>query len=242
MNARDDIEATAGEYVLGTLDARERSAVAARREHEPALDRAISRWESDFAPLADWGEPIAPPADLLRRIERRLALPDVGGAPAEDRLDSNVVALRRKVSLWRTVAVAASALAASLAFVIVWQGPTATWPDNRLVAVLQKDSASPAFLVTVDLPTRTLTVKPLTRPAAPDKSYELWLINARLGDPRSLGVITAPLTVSQNLRGYDPEIIAGSAVAISLEPAGGSPTGKVTGEVLYSGPLLSAPF
>jgi anti-sigma-K factor RskA len=50
MNARDDIEATAGEYVLGTLDARERSAVATRREHEPALDRAISRWEAISLP------------------------------------------------------------------------------------------------------------------------------------------------------------------------------------------------
>ncbi len=85
-------------------------------------------------------------------------------------------------------------------------------------------------------------MKPLTSPAAPDKSYELWLINAKLGDPRSLGVISAPLTVSQNLRGYDPQVIETSAVAISLEPKGGSPTGKVTGPVLYSGPLLSAPF
>jgi anti-sigma-K factor RskA len=190
----------------------------------------------------DLGEPIAPPEDLLSRIEQRLALPDAGSAPIEEGPHSNVLALRRKVGLWRTVAVTASALAASLAFVIVWQGTTRTGPDNRLIAVLQKDSASPAFLVTVDLPTKTLTAKLLTHPAASDKSYELWLINTRLGNPRSLGVITAPLTVSQNLRSYDPAIIAGSAVAISLEPAGGSPTGKVTGEVLYSGPLLSAPF
>jgi anti-sigma-K factor RskA len=240
MNEHDDIEALAGEYVLGTLDAAERAEVAARREREPALDRAIHRWEADLAPLLDVGEPIAPPAGLFGRIEKRLGLLESGDLSAEP--PTNVAALRRKVNLWRSVAAASSALAASLLFVIVWQGML--WPEteSRLVAVLQRDSASPAFLVTVDLPTRTLTVKPLTGPPSPDKSYELWLVNASLGDPRSLGVISAPLTVSQNLRGYDPAVIEDSAVAISLEPKGGSPTGKVTGPVLYSGPLLSAPF
>ena len=242
MSELDDIEAVAGEYVLGTLDAAERADVAARRERDPALDRAIRRWEEDFAPLMDAGEPVAPPGDLFGRIEKRLGLIEAGGTQAASEPASNVVALRRKVGLWRTVAAATSALAASLALVIVWQGAMQPAQYNRLVAVLQKDSASPAFLVTVDLPTRTMTVKPLTGPAAPNKSYELWLVNARLGDPRSLGVISAPLTVSQTLRGYDPDVIEGSAVAISLEPAGGSPTGKVTGPVLYSGPLLSASF
>jgi anti-sigma-K factor RskA len=127
-------------------------------------------------------------------------------------------------------------------FVIVWQGMLQPAPDSRLVAVLQRDAASPAFLVTIDFPSRTLTVKPLTGPAAPDKSYELWLVNAALGDPRSLGVVSAPLTVSRNLHVYDPDVIQNSALAVSLEPAGGSPTGKVTGPVLYSGPLLSTPF
>jgi anti-sigma-K factor RskA len=239
MNELDDIEAVAGEYVLGTLDAAERASVTARREREPALENAIRRWERDFAPLMDVGEPVAPPADLFGRIEAGLSSPQVDTAPAD--AGGNVIALRRKVNLWRSVAVVTSALAASLMLVVIWQGMLRQ-AENRLVAVLQKDSTSPAFLVTVDLPTKTLTVKPLTNPAAPDKSYELWLINAKLGDPRSLGVISAPLTVSQNLRGFDPDLIESSAVAISLEPKGGSPTGKVTGPVLYSGPLLSAPF
>jgi anti-sigma-K factor RskA len=229
MSELDDIEAVAGEYVLGTLDADERSAVSARRERDPALDRAIRRWETDFAPLMEVGEPVQPPTTEAT-------------TEAAPKPDSNVIALRRKLNVWRTIAVVTSAMAASLAFLITWQGVPLPGQDSRLVAVLQKDSNSPAFLVTVDLPTRMLTVKPLTSPAAPDKSYELWLVNASLGEPRSLGVISAPLTVSQNLRGYDPRVIEGSAVAISLEPRGGSPTGKVTGPVLYSGPLLSAPF
>ncbi len=236
MNGLDEIEVLAGEYVLGTLDAAERAEVDERRQHDFALDRAIRRWERQLSPLLEVGEPITPPADLFSLIERRL------DQPANNRREpaGNVVALRRRVNLWRSVAAVSTALAASLLFVIVWKGIMQRTPETRLVAVLQKDSTSPAFVVSVDLPARTLTVKTLTGPPAPDKSYELWLVNANLGEPRSLGVIAAaPFTVSQRLRSYDPDIIKNSAIAISLEPKGGSPTGKVTGPVLYSAPLIN---
>jgi anti-sigma-K factor RskA len=240
MTELDDIEAVAGEYVLGTLDASERDAVSARRQRDPALDRTIRRWERDFAPLLDVGQPVTPPADLFSRIEKRVGAVESKSAPAVE-TPANVAVLRRKVNRWRAVAGISGAIAASLAAVVVWQNVLHPVQDARFVAVLQKDSASPAFLVTVDLPARTLTVKPLLGPAAPDQSYELWLVNARLGDPRSLGVISAPLTVSRDLRLYDEEIIGNATVAVSLEPKGGSPTGKPS-KVLYSGPLLSAPF
>ncbi len=41
MTGDEDLDGLAGEYVLGTLDADERAAVAARRLREPALDMAI---------------------------------------------------------------------------------------------------------------------------------------------------------------------------------------------------------
>jgi anti-sigma-K factor RskA len=239
MSEPDDIEAAAGEYVLGTLTPAERAEVALRRQSDAALDRAIRRWERDFAPLAEAGPSMAPPPGLLARIETRL---DREGSAAPRPSGENVVALRRRVGWWRSMAIASSALAASLLLVIVWQNLFRPAEETRLVAVLQSDSTKPAFLVTVDLPERRLTVKPLTGPAAQDKSYELWLINAKFEEPRSLGVISAPLTVSERLRGFDSGTIEGSAVAVSLEPKGGSPTGKVTGPVLYSGPLISAPF
>ncbi len=136
MSELDDIEAVAGEYVLGTLDAAERAEVTARREREPALDRAIRRWERDFAPLIDAGADVAPPADLFRRIEARLG-PASGSRTAADPGD-NVIALRRRVNRWRSVAALTSALAASLLLVVVWQGMLRR-EDTRLVAVLQKD-------------------------------------------------------------------------------------------------------
>ena len=75
MTTDDDIDAIAGEYVLGTLDPAERSVVAARRQREPALDAAIRDWEQRLAPLDAETREIAPPVGLWTRIERRLHAP-----------------------------------------------------------------------------------------------------------------------------------------------------------------------
>ena len=73
MTAQDDIDTVAAEYVIGTLDASERTAVAARRPREPALDQAIRAWEQRLAPLDIETPAVEPPADLFQRIESRLA-------------------------------------------------------------------------------------------------------------------------------------------------------------------------
>ena len=53
MIGQDNIDDLAAEYVLGTLDAAERVAVAARRLREPALEAAIQVWERRLSPLND---------------------------------------------------------------------------------------------------------------------------------------------------------------------------------------------
>ena len=80
MTDAGDIDALAAEYVLGTLDAAERTAVAARRPREPALDAAIDAWESRLSPLAESIPPSAPPHGVFEKIEARLDAPP---APAE---------------------------------------------------------------------------------------------------------------------------------------------------------------
>ena len=77
MSDTDEFDALAGEYVLGTLDAAERAAVAARREREPALDQAIIAWERRLGPLDAVSPEIEPPDGLFARIEARIA----GAAP-----------------------------------------------------------------------------------------------------------------------------------------------------------------
>ena len=78
-----------------------------------------------------------------------------------------------------------------LAVGVVVREATRVAPPHEFVAVLQKSPDSPAFAVSVNIDTREFTVRPVSAPAPPGKSYEFWIIDAKLGAPRSLGVIDA---------------------------------------------------
>jgi anti-sigma-K factor RskA len=236
MTDDDDIDAIAGEYVLGTLDAAERASVAARRLRESALDAAIIAWESKLAPLSELVAAVTPPSDTFAKIESRIDGSETGpyGSAA-------IIDLRRRLKIWRGTAIAASAIAASL---VVAFGARELQPkpkQQNLVAVLQKDAASPAFLVTVNIEDRVMTVQPVAAKPETGKSYELWLVQDSLGAPRSLGVINGPKAVSRaTLAAYTPNVIESATFAVSLEPEGGSPTGKPTGPVVFAGKLIPA--
>ena len=62
-------------------------------------------------------------------------------------------------------------------------------PSGQFVALLQKDSASPAFILTVDATSKNFTVRRVGATPEPGKSFELWLVSDKLPGARSLGVI-----------------------------------------------------
>jgi anti-sigma-K factor RskA len=76
--------------------------------------------------------------------------------------------------------------------------------------------------------------------SAPEgKSYELWIIQDKLGAPKSLGVIDADsLTKSPRLNAYDPAIVEQATYAVTVEPKGGSPTGNPSGAPVFVGKLI----
>ena len=187
MTDDEDIDGLAGEYVIGTLNASERASVAARRAREPDLNAAIIDWERRLAPLTETAAPVAPPTSLFAKIEARIDGDDV--APSGS---ATIIDLRRRVKIWRAAALAASALAAALVVTVGVREFQPTPKQQNLVAVLQKDAASPAFLVTVNVENRLMTVRPVAAKHEPGKSYELWLVQDSLGAPKSLGVIDDP--------------------------------------------------
>jgi anti-sigma-K factor RskA len=118
--------------------------------------------------------------------------------------------------------------------------PPAPPAPGRFVAVLQRDAGAPAFLMTVDIANRTLTVRRMAPPEA-GRSHELWLVSDRFPAPRSLGLIGGgEFTQRAALAAYDPDVINTATYAVSLEPEGGSPTGAPTGPVLFTGKLVEA--
>jgi anti-sigma-K factor RskA len=116
-------------------------------------------------------------------------------------------------------------------------------PSQRMaefVAVFQKDDASPAFLLTVDVERRTLSVRKVGAEQPPDKSYQLWILPAGATAPRSLGLLEdREFTVRRALADYDAPTLSAATFGISLEPQGGSPA--PTGPVLHGKLLQTTP-
>ena len=107
-----------------------------------------------------------------------------------------------------------------------------------MVAVLAGPDAKPALIATATRGDRFLLVKAVGAQAvAADKSLELWMLPDG-GAPRSLGLLSATGIARVALTAEVETTLAGiPALAVSLEPAGGSTTGAPTGPVLYSGKI-----
>jgi anti-sigma-K factor RskA len=112
----------------------------------------------------------------------------------------------------------------------------------RFVAVFQKDEQSPAFLLTVDVEKRMVTVRPVAADKPSDKTYQLWIAAQPGVPPKSLGLIGSDeFTVREALSDYDPAVISKATYGISLEPLGGSPTGAPTGPVIHAKLVQATP-
>jgi anti-sigma-K factor RskA len=234
MSLSEDDDFNAAEFALGTLDGGERTMIAARRLREPELDAAIVAWETRLSPLSESIPAIEPPRDFFAEIEARIA---TGGRGADQ--SAIVVDLTRRVRRWRFSAIAASAIAAALAIGVGLRESLRVAVPHEFVAVLQKSADAPAFVVTVNLDTRDLTVRPVAAPPQAGKAYELWIINDKLGAPRSLGVIDqANPTANPSLNRFDRAIVEGATYAVTIEPPGGSPTGAPSGAPVFVGKLF----
>jgi anti-sigma-K factor RskA len=112
----------------------------------------------------------------------------------------------------------------------------------QFVAAFQKDEQSPAFLLTVDIDKRTVTVRQVAAEKLSDKTYQLWIATAPGAAPRSLGLVeNSDFTVRAALSDYDPAVISNATFGISLEPLGGSPTGAPTGPVIHARLVQATP-
>ena len=237
MSDPSDIDELAAEYVLGTLDAGERAMVAARRQREPVLDAAIIAWQRRLAPLDDFAPAVEPPSGIFGAIEQKIA---ARGSRASGMLagdaGSTIITLQRRLRRWRISAIAAGAAAASL--VVAFAARELLRPETaqNYVAVFQKDDASPAFVMTVDLTARTLSIRRVAAPVPAGKTYQLWIASDKLGPgPHSLGLIEDQNAGLQKaIAKLDPTIVQSALFGVSLEPAGGSPTGKPTGPVFHT--------
>jgi anti-sigma-K factor RskA len=153
--------------------------------------------------------------------------------------------LWNNLQLWRWVGIGASAVAVAL-LVVVSLPRTALTPTvvsaGYMASTIQQDNGSTGWTATMDLEHARMVVVPAMPVAfAAGRAPELWLIPAG-GKPISLGMIARDKPVTLAL---DPALLAQlgptAALAVSVEPIGGSPTGQPTGPVIGKGAIGAAP-
>jgi anti-sigma-K factor RskA len=219
----------AAEYVLGTMPALVRRRFERLIASDPACRRAVEEWTARLGPIDDSAEIEEPPAQIWQAIERRLALPPAP-APAPAQTGSGWLA---SLAFWRGATLAAVALAAAAILYVAVRPPPA---PATVVAILSDDKGDPGWVALVEPRGGDVAVAPI-RQVAIDAAhaFELWAIAG--GKPHPLGLLATqpsrPLLVEAALVPRD------GVLAISEEPAGGSPTGLPTGPVRYKGVVLT---
>jgi anti-sigma-K factor RskA len=218
----------AAEYVLGVLGAAERRQAQQRMVHDQAFASEVAFWEERLGALADAVVPVAPPARAWTRIARAIRMRDPSTARES---------LWQSLTFWRSFALGSAALAAASIGGLTFIEISPSRPP--LLATLGASNGQPTFIAAINAGGTSLTVVPAALLASDQRAMELWLIPA--GDkPRSLGLIEPGRPVRLDVpRDLAARITTDAALAVSMEPPGGSPTGAPTGPVIASGKIAS---
>ncbi|MBA3446003.1 MAG: anti-sigma factor [Pseudaminobacter sp.] len=225
----DDI--VAAEYVLGVLPADGRQAAARRIETDSVFARLVDSWEVQLSPMAAAYPEVEAPASVKAALDRTLFSGPAQTAKAK-------AGLWASLAFWRGMS-AAAITALVLAITVPFLSPPAQAPHTRLVASLAAEGSDVRYLAVYDAAHSEVGLSHVSGERASGRDFELWMIEGE-NPPVSMGVIPSGSTI--NLR-ISPEarekLASGAVLAISLEPAGGSPTGQPTGPVVAAGDLKS---
>jgi anti-sigma-K factor RskA len=207
----EDRDVLVAELALGLLDGEARAGALRQLVADPGFSAGmIDAWHQRLAPLYDEFAPVTPSEGIWEGIAARIGS---GGNSL------------RQLRLWQGGAIAAFAIAASLAMVLLFRAPPPTpVPAPMAVAVAQLVGTPEGPVITArydpDKAVVTLRVNGIKPdPLAP----ELWVIPAD-GKPRSLGLIPnlgeARIEVATGNRSF---LADGSVLAVTMETATGAP-------------------
>lgn len=217
----------ASEYVLGNLrGAARRRLVTLMREHA-GLRRRVEHWEALMFPLIVRVPSVKAPQHLWQRIHARIS----------PRAESS----RMRRIWWTGFASACTLGALALALVFAFMPPRQ--PGFTMVAVLHDQHADVAILASwtrQQAAERQIVLQIVAHPDMPaDTSWQAWLIQSGSAAPLSLGLLSAEphqvLTISPDAARLLPRA---AAIGISVEPKGGSQSGRPSGAYLFQGPAL----
>ncbi|MES2667614.1 MAG: anti-sigma factor [Pseudomonadota bacterium] len=211
---QEDDDALAAEYVLGVLSLSDRVAAETRAKRDDAFAAMIAAWETRLSGLNDDYDE-APAPNLLPAIEARL----FPVAPAAAKPGFGWMRLLGGIGL-----------AAALALAVYLVQPV---PGPVQVATLTSADAGLVYEARF-VDEQMIVTRVAGSPAPAGEVHELWII-APDAPPVSLGLLAdATLSVPY------PAPPAGWVLAVSVEPAGGSPAAGPTGPVILTAEIPPA--
>ena len=213
--------ALAADYAIGLMSPAARRRFEQLLREDAALRVELAQWQESLASLTD-ALPEQPVSDRVWQ-----------GITARIEPQELHVPRKRPFWNWLRVTVAVCSLMIAVTLGVIYNRDAA-----RYSATLVSADAQPALQVQAH--ENYLQIEPLTLAALePGQSLELWAIPAG-GKPISLGVIPVGGKGKVKLSDTQKALIGKPiALAVSLEPKGGSPTGQPTGPVLYQGALAA---
>ncbi|WP_434033451.1 anti-sigma factor [Cupriavidus sp. a3] len=239
------LDRLAAQYALGVL----RGGARRRMEHlareEPAVHAAILRWQDRLAGVSELQATAEPVDKVWCGIEARL-----GWKPPVEALKparpAEVAAAGWWQRLWSAPVFWRGAAAAMAVVTVLSIGIGMQVAQQReaapaaVIAVLNDDQAQPAMLVSWDAGARSLIVRRLDHVKLSEQQVlQLWALPAG-GKPRSLGVIGRAPQVRLAMAAPPAAV---PALAVSIEPTGGSPNADgPSGPVVFKGPVLHSPL
>ncbi|WP_447648900.1 anti-sigma factor [Pseudomonas abietaniphila] len=213
--------ALAADYAIGLMPTTARRRFENLLIDDPNLRAEVAQWQESLVGLTTSLEPQPVPErvwqQIVARIEpQRLHVPE-----------------KRPFWSWMRIAAVACTLLVAVIVGVIYNRDK---PDFN--ATLVAGNQQPAL--TVQAFDRYLKIDPVAVASVETgRSLELWAIPAD-GVPVSLGVIPDNGKGRVDLSDSQRRLLGSqTTMAITLEPKGGSPSGKPTGPILYTGQLAS---
>ena len=228
----------AGEYVLGTMEERDLVEFIDRLPYDRDLRQRVRRWEERLQPLAIATEPVEPPPYVWRKIVASIAGDEV---QYRDHLGDDMLRVRRnkkrshqrQLARWR-VATAVACAACIGAFSLLWFQQVTQPSTFDAISVVSNDGVT-LWVVDASVDNKVLKITAIEPPeVAGNQVHELWMVKPDNGGVVSLGLLPQDGRTSITIQrsAIDASAIA---LAVSLEPTGGSTQSTPSGPVLYQG-------
>lgn len=241
------VDQLAADYVLGTMPVRTRQRFEAMLKINPPLRRAVAAWEARLIPMASAVPAITPPKRVWRAIQDRIFGKHVEKHTVNRDQQSTWWS---SLGFWRTAT--GFAMVALIAFSLLVLLPamddsTIDPATDSMMVVVMEDTRTQTPAMTVSWESggakhRLLRLRVIGHAEmAPDTAWELWMVPRGDGAPISLGLITTHELQTLRIPGALAQPLDEAwGLAMTVEPKGGSPSGRPTGPMLYRGPCIMA--